>query len=193
MEIGKFAESISLNESAIKILREHSVADPENEQAKDDLTSVLGNLSETYEKMKDYAKAEAIRKEIVSMQKVQFKEADDTNFTARGNLAMSYSAFASLSLKQGKSDIALANYRFAEEILKNLNLEGDSITNLAVAYEGIGDALLSSSANNSKRSEAKAMYQKSLEIWKNKESKGTLTKKDTNKPTELAAKIDKSY
>jgi eukaryotic-like serine/threonine-protein kinase len=189
MEMGDFTDAIKHNEDAIAIISEISAADPNDKQTQYDLADTVANLGQNLGELKRFELSEETFKKAIAIYKAN-PNSDYSQY--RLHFSSTYLDYANVLLKQKKTSFALANFRHGLKILDNEEIQGEAEEILAKIYEGIGDTLLFS-PNPSSMPEAKMMYQKSHEIWRNKESKGTLTKKDSSKPAELMAKIERPF
>ena len=93
--------------------------------------------------------------------------------------------------KSGDAARALENYRNAQEIFEIEPLKSKSPDQLAEMYEGIGDALLALNKNGKNFTDARIMYQLSLDTLTNLQQSGKLNSENIGKLTEIPQKIAK--
>ena len=99
--------------------------------------------------------------------------------------------YAQMQQKSGDAVHALENFRNAREIYEQEPLKSESTEQLAELYEGMGDSFIASGRSLKNISEAKAMYQRSLEELQDLREKGKLNSENINKPAEIEQKVAK--
>ena len=188
MEAADYSKAISTGREAIAIGRDISSADPNNIQVRFDLADLIANLAEAYGRMGDMGSATKLFQESI----VISKESLATNSAyahGRTNYSNTYLAFGKVLLKNGNASAALDNFRQARTILESGKSE--SSEQLADIYEGMADALFALNTKTGKLSEAKTMYQKSLDVLQDLQRQGKLSNDYKTKLTTIPQKLSK--
>jgi tetratricopeptide (TPR) repeat protein len=188
MEAADYSKAISTGREAIAIGRDISSADQNNIQVRFDLADLIANLAEAYGRMGDMVSATKFFQESI----VISKESLATNSAyahGRTNFSNTYLAFGKVLLKNGNASAALDNFRQARTILESGKSE--SSEQLADIYEGMADALFALNTKTGKLSEAKTMYQKSLDVLQDLQRQGKLSDDYKTKLTTIPQKLSK--
>ena len=188
MEAADYEKAISTGREAITIGQNISSADPNNVQVRFDLADLIANLGEAYGRMGDIASATKLFQQSISIS----RESLATNSTyahGRTNFANTYLSFGKVLLRNGNAAAALENFRQARTVLESVN--SNSSEPLADIYEGLADALFSLNRKSGKLSEAKGMYEKSLEVLRDLQRQGKLTPEYQAKLTTIEQKVGK--
>ena len=190
MKAGNYVEAVEFNRQTIEIQRQIIGADPNNLQIQFDLAATLGNLGECYGLMHLFAQGDKNFQEAMEISRHSLSK-DPTYSQGREHFANNYLMYAHMLQKSGDAARALENYRNAQEIFEIEPLKSKSPDQLAELYEGIGDALLALNKNGKNFSDARTMYQLSLDTLTNLQQSGKLNSENIGKLTEIPQKIAK--
>lgn len=187
LELGDASGALIEQQKGLEIAAALAAANSSN-------TEALADLSNSHYKIGDVKLAkndlhgalESYRRSLAIDEKLS--AADPANTDARYTVAESYASISALELKVGNAASALAGYRKALEIYEALaatDRNDESIRHQAVTHETLGDILL----KIGQKSEGFSHYQKGLDLWRNLQSRATLTPEETKQVGELANKL----
>jgi tetratricopeptide (TPR) repeat protein len=140
---------------------------------------------------------ESYRKALLVFQ--ELSQADPNNTETQYDVALSYRKIGEALTRNGDVASALDNYRQAlpgfEALVARSPANAKTRTDLALTYYDLGMARSkfepAKSQSEDRWREARGWYQKSLDIYQDMKSKGTLNGTDAGKPDELAKEIAK--
>ncbi len=190
MKAGNYAEAVEFNRQTIEIQRQIVGADPNNLQIQFDLAATLGNLGECYGLMRLFALGNKSFQEAMEISRHSLSK-DPTYSQGREHFANNYLMYAQMLQKSGDAARALENFRNAQEMFELEPLKSKSSDQLAEIYEGIGDTLLALNKNGKNFTDARKMYQLSLDTLTNLQQNGKLNSENIGKLIEVPQKIAK--
>jgi len=200
LEIGNKAEALANCREAVKSFESLVATDPNDSYVRRDLAVNYRNLAEVLAKNDDRVAARATFDQATkSLDELATK--DPTNALVgyqRGLMYLSLSMFlADGGDPSGAADKIHEAIKIGEALIAIAADNNSARELMAQSYFQLGkcDALLAAKAATEKGTdawrEAKGHYQKSLEIYQDMKSKGTLSGADAGKPDELAKEIAK--
>ncbi len=199
-EIGITLMHLARNEEAQKSLEQAvsgyenlAAADSNNASKKTSLAETLTALGNGFFQTGNFsAAAEKAHRAAVIYADLS---ANNKNFAlAKSNVADTHQTLAKILLKQKDAAGALENYRQALAILETGSAPDktpEEWTRTAEIYEGIADASISTRRDAESLTEAKAAYQKSLDIWQDLRQQGKLLPGNSENLNQVLQKLEK--
>lgn len=200
--MGNYAESLENGRQALDIFEKMAATDPKDANMDKDLAIMHQNIGLSLIKVNDLASAsEHYRTSIRIMEELAAKNPADTDLQLRKEYG--YYRLSDLQLLSGDVAHAIENAQHArsglEPIVAANAKNATAAKYLAVVYTQLGKchtllATASSTASNQRVNhwrEARDLYQKSLDLYQDMKSKGTLSGADASKPDEITGEIAK--
>ncbi len=197
---GDNAGSLENGRQALAIFERVSAADPDDANIAKDLAIMHQNMGVTLTKLKDYAGAsEHYRTSVRILEGLAAKNPADAELQMRKEWG--YYRLSDVQSLAGDTAHAIENAQHARSVLEALvaaNAKNSTAAKyLAVVYTQLGKchALLATASGTTpdqrvnRWREAREFYQKSLDIYQDLKSKGTLSAADSGKPDEVAREI----
>lgn len=202
LSLGQVAEAVEMTSRSRTVFTELAAEDKNDLNAQKDLAQSYRNTGKVLAAAKDYSRAAEYNRQAVAI----FEELvakDQANGYLRRQLALTYVRLSTNLSNQEELARAIENARRAISLGEALTTadpkNATALGTLADSYTQLGKChtLLATKASTpaDKRKghwvEARAWYQKGLEIWQNLRQKGLLNGADAGKPDELAREIAK--
>ena len=189
MEAADYSQAIEHGQQAIKIQESLVEVDPNNSQFRYDLADILSNLGETYGRKGDLGMSDKYFNEAIDIfNKLKLKNADYAQM--RSHNGNTYMTYAGILLSHGRAANALSNYRLARELLESSSDE-DSLEKLAETYDGMADAMAVVGKSAGTRDTIRDLYQKSLDVLTQLETKNKLNDEDAGRRAAVTTKLKK--
>jgi non-specific serine/threonine protein kinase/serine/threonine-protein kinase len=198
--VGDNAGSLENGRQALAIFERMSAADPDDANIAKDLAIMHQNIGVSLTKAKDYAGAsEHYRTSVRILEELAAKNPTDAELQMRKEWG--YYRLSDVQSLSGDVARAIENAQHARSVLEALvaaNARNSTAAKyLAVVYTQLGKchallAVASGTTSNQRTNhwrEARDFYQKSLDIYQDMKSKGTLSGADAGKPDEAAREI----
>jgi non-specific serine/threonine protein kinase/serine/threonine-protein kinase len=199
---GDFAGALKGYHQSLPILESLLAADPTNAEARSELAFAYLSISVPLEKLNDEAGALENYRRSLHIFEAMFRD-DPSNEEIWKNLLSGYKKISVLLAVRGRAGEALSEARRALSLIESRPIPYSSSpetdTYMAHQYEYIGDnysaIALHGKISSTKREEdlrvARMWYQKSLNIWLDMKSRGTLSSADAGEPNGVSREITK--
>jgi non-specific serine/threonine protein kinase/serine/threonine-protein kinase len=200
-KMGRDREALESYHKYLAQVEQLSAADPHNEQYRDDRAYALIAIGEELAKLGEFPKAFASYRKAIALRAEDVK-ADPLNLSKRASLIEVKAKMAKTLAKTRERDAALAMCAETLSLLDNTFVEPSNAefrSNFATVYADLGEAYAiiaadagrPASERSDQRQATRDMYQRSLEILQDMQTRGILSSDDAHRLELVSREVSK--